>query len=77
MIYAKRDKVNSTEWNLLDIYKIAPDYPVNVSAFGKINGEMLSDVRKSNDVQLLMPPTTVSRRGDLQGLILPCGLVVS
>lgn len=50
---------------------------MNVSVLGKLNGLWHDSIQKSNEVELLMRPTTVSRRGDLQGLTLPCGLVVS
>lgn len=66
VIYAKRNKLN---WILFDIYKIASDFPINVSVFGAING--------IEQVQLLMAATTGSRRRNLQGLIIPCGLAVN
>lgn len=71
VIYAKRSRVNPIEWQLLDIFKIAPNFPMNVSLFGHVNGN------GNNEVQLVMRATTVSRRGNLQGLLLPCGIVVS
>lgn len=50
---------------------------MNVSVFGNLNSAMdISAQHEGNEVQLFMRPTTGSRRGNLQGLIIPCGLVV-
>lgn len=77
VIYAKRSSTNLTDWHLLDIYKVAPHFPMNVSLFGNVNSEMsIGAHQKSNEVELAVRPTTGSRRGNLQGLIIPCGLVV-
>lgn len=74
MIYAKRTNLT---WILFDIYKIAPEFPMNVSVFGAINSAVPTSAHESDSVQLLMAATTGSRRANLQGLIIPCGLAVN
>lgn len=68
VIYAFRTGHPSNQWQLFDLYKVASDFPMNLSPFGSVNG---------TNLQLYMRPTTGSRRKDLQGLRVPCAVVVS
>lgn len=75
------EEKSSTEWQLYDVYKIAPQYPLAVSKLGRIFGET-PDYEREHwsplDYMKVQPRFyNKSSRDDLQGLKLKCGLVVS
>lgn len=73
VILANRYVANNTNrWMLLDFYKIAPDYPMNTLVYGQLKQEATT-----KDLQVYVRQTTGSRRRNLEGLRMPCGLVVS
>lgn len=70
------------DWQLYDIYKIAPQYPLAVSTLGRVFGETPTpDYEREHwsplDYMKVQPSFyNKSSRDDLQGLKLKCGLVV-
>lgn len=77
LIFAKRlvsnDKI---QWNLLDVYKVEIGFPIQVQIFGILPQKNVS-AGKITELDLYTRPTTGSRRKNLQGLRIPCALVVS
>lgn len=57
---------------LLDYYKIASGYPLHTLIYGEVKQEATT-----KDLQVYVGQTTGSRRKNLEGLRMPCGLVVS
>lgn len=74
VILVKRMK--TAEWTFIDLYKIAPNFPFNISLFGTIQPERGED-RNSSAINLIARATSASRRKNMQGLVIPCGLAVS
>lgn len=79
-IYAKNlttDSNSNIDWILFDVYKIAPDFPLEVSIYGHISTEN----QTSNNIvperfKLADKFLSKSTRDDLKGLELTCGLGV-
>lgn len=69
----------SVDWILFDVYKIAPNFPLEISELGRI-----SDEKSIADYDVATTYMEVgsrfynkSSRDDLKGLKIKCGLVVS
>lgn len=90
VIVAKRKNVNATiktaKWFLYDVYRIASNYPLEISLFGQImndvNDTNIMDAEcltkeKNNKLSVTKKFLSKSTRDDLKGLTLTCGLVVS
>lgn len=72
------------DWILFDVYKIAPDFPLDVSVYGYI----LKENNAANEINSIYQEPVAKRirvtdkfqskstRDDLMGLKLKCGLVV-
>lgn len=73
VIVAKRitNNLTETEWILIDVYKVSPDYPLNLAVFGSLSNAVAANI------QLLVQPATAPRRENLQGITIPCALTVS
>lgn len=82
VIFAKKLKLDTIQWQLLDLYKIAPDFPLKVLPFGTLgistvdDNECESEVPSELILEVTARVTTGSRRKNLEGLKIPCGLVV-
>lgn len=87
LVYTKRF-ANDTEqsplfWMLFDVYKIAPQYPLEMSKIGRIiNEPSVSNYGVANwpspyDIDMEPRFYNKSVRNDLMGLRIRCGLVVS
>lgn len=87
-IFARRSDNDSTvKWTLYDVYKIAPNYPLEISLFGHLLFENYMQTAgldpicpaEMNDNRLILTKKFLSKstRDDLKGLTLTCGLVVS
>lgn len=77
--FANEPNIN---WILFDVYKIAPNYPLEISTYGYIFKEPTINYTNNftNDSTQRLQITTKflskSTRDDLKGLQLKCGLVV-
>lgn len=74
VILAKR--MPNIEWILIDFYRIALSFRFNIMHFATIRQSERDD-RNGTEMQLWAHPTTGSRRKNLQGFVIPCGIVVS
>lgn len=72
------------DWILFDVYKIAPDFPLEVSVYGYVFNKNTIDyenLAKPQDaiyerIKITDKFQSKSTRNDLMGLKLKCGLVV-
>lgn len=83
-MFAKKfhDSNASIDWILYDVYKVAPDFPLQVSTYGyifnastNINSNPI-DLRAGARLQTTDKFRSKSVRDDLQGLQLTCGKAV-
>lgn len=56
-------------WDLFDIYRIGPTFPVKILNFASFTSDGYLDIYET------LP--TAARRRNLQGLVITCGLAVS
>lgn len=85
-MFAKKFQTTGTDsnidWILFDVYKIAPDFPLEVSIFGYIfNANAILYANNQSEfphqrLQITAKFLSKSARDDLKGLHLKCGLVV-
>lgn len=86
-MFAKRFKAKANsksiiDWILFDVYKIASNYPLELSVYGFIynkSGAITNNNSTQNEIERIQITDkfqSKSVRDDLQGLKLKCGLVV-
>lgn len=82
VIFAKKLNSDIIQWQLFDLYKIASDFPLKVLPFGTLEistvdgNECEAEIPSESILKVTARVTTGSRRKDLEGLKIPCGLVV-
>lgn len=69
------------DWILFDVYKIAADFPLQVSVYGYIfdgynENDVVAEDSKHERIKVTDKFRSKSTRDDLMGLKLKCGLVV-
>lgn len=76
-IFAKKfHRSNSDiDWILFDVYKIAPDYPLEVSVYG-YTFDVSTMPFHGDRIEITEKFRSKSARDNLKGLTLTCGLVV-
>lgn len=81
VIYAKRSLGNDITWNLIDLYRIGPNYSLQFMDYGSLDEN--KNIKRGNEEKsrihyfgdTAISPTGARRR-DLGGIVIPCGLAV-
>lgn len=78
VIYTRR--LNQTSWVLIDLYKIGIKFRLQFLVYGTLHAALNQSGAEKYPIELIMNSAVVPtgrRRRDLNGIVIPCGIVVS